>query len=177
MPNVINIFGGPGVGKTTLASEIFVILKKMGFECANIGEYAKDKTREKNLIALSNQIYIFAKQQYRMYLVAKEADYLICDSPLLLSAIYGKVKKKDPFYKLILQEFNKYDNLNIFINRSDNIEYNPVGRNQSYEEALKVDAKVKKFLDKENIKYITYNIDDEFDDQLYEKILKNYGAT
>lgn len=172
MSKVINIFGGPGIGKTTLAAEIFVILKKMGLEAVNIGEYAKDKTWEKNHIALQNQLYIFGHQHYMMYLVNNKVDFMVCDSPLLLSALYSGLGSDDTLYKLIIEEFNKFDNvLNILLQRS--FDYSPIGRNQNLEEAIEVDEKMKKLLDDNNIEYIEYNVKEDTDDIIYEKIMKN----
>ena len=63
---VCNLFGPPGAGKSTLAAYVFAKLKMMGVNCELVTEFAKDKVWEKNNEALSNQIYIFAKQYYRM---------------------------------------------------------------------------------------------------------------
>ena len=63
---VCNLAGSPGSGKSTLAAYVFAKLKMMGINCELVTEFAKDKVWEKNNEALSNQIYIFAKQYYRM---------------------------------------------------------------------------------------------------------------
>jgi adenylate kinase family enzyme len=41
MSKVINLFGGPGCGKSTLAARIFSILKLKDISCELINEYAK----------------------------------------------------------------------------------------------------------------------------------------
>ena len=46
---VINLFGGPGCGKSTIAAELFAILKKQGYEVELVTEYAKDKVWEESL--------------------------------------------------------------------------------------------------------------------------------
>ena len=38
---VINLFGGPGVGKSTLCASVFAKLKIMGIDCEMATEYAK----------------------------------------------------------------------------------------------------------------------------------------
>ena len=45
---VINLFGGPGVGKSTAAATIFSKLKTLGFNVEIIHESAKDIYFEKN---------------------------------------------------------------------------------------------------------------------------------
>ena len=58
---IINLFGGPGCGKSTTASGIFYELKKRGYECELSPEFAKDKVWEDSLRTLDDQIYIFGK--------------------------------------------------------------------------------------------------------------------
>ena len=39
----VNLFGAPGVGKSTGAAYLFSKLKMLGVDCEYIGEFAKDK--------------------------------------------------------------------------------------------------------------------------------------
>ena len=66
LPLVINLFGGPGCGKSTQAAYIFSRLKMLGLNCELVTEFAKDKTWEHNSKALSCQPYVFGKQSYRL---------------------------------------------------------------------------------------------------------------
>ena len=63
---VINLYGGPCCGKSTVSAGLFYELKCLGVECELTGEYAKDKTWEHNITALGCQEYVFGKQSYRM---------------------------------------------------------------------------------------------------------------
>jgi hypothetical protein len=134
-----------------------VILKKKGINCEYITEYAKDKTWENSSTTLSNQIYIFGKQHHKMFIVKDKVDVMICDSPLLFSIIYdnNKTKKGDHFYEFILEEFNKFNNLNFYIERTT--QYNPTGRNQTENQALIVDESIKSLLIYNNIDFHIYN--------------------
>lgn len=123
----VNFFSGPGAGKSTLAAYVFAKLKMMGVNCELVTEFAKDKVWEKNNEALSNQIYIFAKQYYRITRCAEKVDVVITDSPLFLSPFYNKDPDIDePLKQLVFNITAKYDNLNYFIHRVK--KYNPVGR-------------------------------------------------
>ena len=151
---VVNLLGGPGIGKSTLAAEIFVYLKKSGVECEYITEYAKDKTWEDSQKTLSNQIYVFGKQHHKMFRVNDKVEVMICDSPLLISIVYGDVQNEDNFYKLIIDEFNKFNNINFYLKR-DTV-YDPIGRNQTEEEAKKIDNKIEDILNENNIDFSIY---------------------
>lgn len=50
---VVNLFAGPGAGKSTGAAYIFAMLKMHGIDCELVTEFAKDKTWEHNSKALS----------------------------------------------------------------------------------------------------------------------------
>ena len=99
-PVVINLTGAPGAGKSTGAAKLFYELKTLGINCELVSEFAKDKTWEHNMEALSNQVYVFGKQFYRISRCANQVDVIITDSPLLLSVIYNH----DP---ILGETFNK----------------------------------------------------------------------
>lgn len=157
-PLIINMFGGPGVGKTTLMVATFAYLKIKKFNCEMSSEFAKELSWEERKIALSNSIYIFGEQQYRLYRLKDKVDIIVTDCPLLLSYCYNEIYKFSSNKYLgsaILEEFNNYDNLNFFINRVN--KYRKEGRNEDYELALKIDNKLKNILNDNKIKYV--NID------------------
>lgn len=149
---VVNIIGGPGVGKSIITSDIFSALKKQFVSCDISHEYIKSKLREKALKAVESQIYIFGKQQFQLFSLKDEVDVIITDSPLLFCAIYDKTKC--PLLRnLIVKEFNKYDNLNYLLHRDDSVPYEQEGRYQNNEGAKKVDIQMVEFLKIENIPY------------------------
>ena len=64
---VINLFGGPCCGKSTVSAGLYYELKCMGVECELTGEYAKDKTWDDHQSVLKNQPYVFGKQLHRIW--------------------------------------------------------------------------------------------------------------
>ena len=141
----VSLFGPPGSGKSTLAAYVFAKLKMMGVNCELVSEFAKDKVWEKNNAALSNQIYIFAKQYYRMSRCTGQVDVIVTDSPLFLSPFYNKDPEIDePLKKLVRTVSDRYDNLNYFLKRVK--KYNPVGRLQTEAESDQYGIKIKEML-------------------------------
>lgn len=152
-PIVVNLFAGPGAGKSTAAAYIFSQLKMKGINCELITEFAKDKTWEKNYSALRCQEYVFGKQSYKMDRCRDQVDVIITDSPLPLGIFYNQNPVLGRHYEsLVMDVFNTYDNLNFFINRKK--PYNPVGRNQTEEEAKEIDERIKIFCQKHDISYL-----------------------
>jgi hypothetical protein len=141
----LNFYGGPCTGKSSTASIVYGNLKrKLHINCELITEYAKKKVWEGNVGCLENQLYITANQQYDMWTVAKHVDLLITDSPLLLGSIYSP--NDDLLRQIILREYDKFDNIDIFLNRNENAKYQSNGRIQNKDEAIQKDIEIKDLL-------------------------------
>ena len=117
-PIIVNLFGGPGSGKSTGAAFVFANLKMHGVNCELVTEFAKDKTWEHNMMALNNQAYVFGKQFYRISRCEDQVDVIVTDSPIALSTIYNTNEKLgDTFNKMVIDVFNSYSNLNYLLLR------------------------------------------------------------
>lgn len=135
----INFYAGPGAGKSTVAASVFAEFKKKHINCELITEFAKRKVWEGNTECLNNQLYITAKQQYLMWTVSKHVDLIITDSPLLLGCIYDN---DELLSQIIVREYNKYNNIDIFLHRNTEFAYQSNGRMQSLEEAIEKDNQI-----------------------------------
>ena len=155
---IINLFGGPGSGKSTTAAFIFSQLKINNISCQYINEYAKDCVYEgRNTVIQNDQLYILAKQNHKLKMLelSNQAQYAIVDSPLLLSSIYGgiynSITKK--FNDYVIELFNSYDNINFFIERNETY-FETNGRIQkNIQQAKDIDNLIKNFLIKNGIKF------------------------
>lgn len=156
MAIVVNLFAGPGVGKSTTAARVFAELKLRGVNCEMALEFAKDKVWEESFRTMDDQIYIFGKQFHRIWRLKDKVDVIICDSPLPISIVYDKENSLS-FHTLIMEQFEKFQNINFLLERGG--EYQTEGRVQTEEEAKEVDKVVKGVLDKYKIKYETLPID------------------
>lgn len=149
---VVNLFAGSGAGKSTGAAYVFSQLKMMGINCELVTEFAKDKTWEKSTKVFENQAYIFGKQYFKMSRLHNEVDIIVTDSPLLLSIVYNNSPVlTENFNNMVLDVYNFYNNLNFYILRQK--EYNPKGRWQDKDEAIKIDEIVKDTLNNYNIEF------------------------
>jgi adenylate kinase family enzyme len=157
-PIVVNLTGAPGAGKSTGAAKIFSDLKQMGINCELVAEFAKDKTWEHNMKALSCQEYVFGKQSYRLARCRDDVDVIVTDSPLPLGLIYNTNPALDEnFTNVVMNVFNTYENINFFINRVK--PYNPKGRNQTAEESDQLSSAIKDLYNRLNIEYTEINGD------------------
>lgn len=151
-PIIVNLFAGPGAGKSTAAAGIFFELKTAGVNCELVREYAKDKTWERNQMVFTAQEYIFGKQNYRQKVLEGQVDVIVTDSPILLSALYNRDEiLGEDFNKLCCKVFHEQHNMNYFIKRVK--PYNPAGRHQDEAGAKVVDEEAKTMLDKYGIQY------------------------
>lgn len=90
MTIIVNLFGAPSSGKSTTRAGIFHELKLLQVNCEEVYEYAKNLTWEQRFRTLECQPYVFGKQLYRIETLMDQVDVIITDSPVLLSAFYGR---------------------------------------------------------------------------------------
>lgn len=143
--HVINFFGGPGIGKSTTAAELFVQMKRERMNVELVTEYAKDMVWEERSSIFEDQIYIFAKQNRRLKRLVGKVEFIITDSPLLLGCVYNSDRD---LKNLVVNTFDEYNNINFFLQRNvDN--YTEVGRNETLLEAIEKDNQLKAMLKEE----------------------------
>jgi hypothetical protein len=144
---IVNLYGGPGTGKSSGAAYIFSKLKMAGIDAEYVTEFAKDKVWENNTEAFKCQFYISGKQSFRISRCFGKVDVIITDSPIVLGKIYADLIGRPQLGLACLEEADQYpagSTLEIFLNRVK--PYNTNGRNQTEEEAKKIDETVKKLL-------------------------------
>lgn len=151
MTKVINIFGAPGAGKSTLAFGLMYNLKLNGYNAEMSHEYVKEQLYAGNPYPFHDQLYTYAKQNKKLRQLNNKVDFVITDSPSVQCVAY--VETEPAIYKqMALDYFNQYDNLNIYLERTH--EYQPSGRNQTEEQAKIVGDNIKKMLDDLQLEYV-----------------------
>lgn len=177
LPIVINGYGGPGAGKSTACLEITAALKKEGYNAEYVQEYAKELVYEKDMEMLDgspeHQYEILKEQTRRMDRLYDQVDFIVTDSPVMLNIIYNK--QLTPEYESLVNELQgEYINYSFFMER-DASNFEEEGRIHNLTESIEKDNEIKDMLQKNEIKYKTYNhenvneiVNDAID--FYEKI-------
>jgi len=160
---IIQLFAGPGAGKSALAYKLAGEMKARGINCELVTEVAKDVTWEKNFHQLSNQFFIVAKQFDRIRRLEDKVDYIITDAGLLQNIPYFK----DERYKVELSEImcklhRSYKTINFFVHRLEGFDAN--GRKEDLEESVKIDEDTMKILKSEKVLFKDITPDTSVDD-------------
>jgi hypothetical protein len=155
---VINLFGAPGVGKSTIAAGLFYFMKMAGCSVEHVTEYAKYLvlTNRTNQLA-DEQLYLLAKQHHKQHILRGAYEWAITDSPLLLCAYYAPKSCTPPeFYKTVQAYQQQFDNYNFFLTRGlekEDTAFEEQGRLQNREEAFVIQQEQMAFLTQMGIPY------------------------
>ena len=148
---IVNLFAGPGTGKSTTAAEIYVLLKKAGVNVELVREFAKDLVWE-GTIHEYLQESIAKGQKKREDVLLGKVDVIVTDSPYIQGALYSEIGEAKRIYGDSIKR-EKYGrdlhNVNIFLERTKKFETE--GREQSEEEAKELDIEIKEFLEENTI--------------------------
>lgn len=148
---IVQLFGGPGAGKSTMAAMLFSSLKLLGHDTELVTEFAKKLTWHDRFNSLACQPYVFGKQLHEIELLLGQVEFIVTDSPILLSCIYTTDKYPASFQQFIIEHFKTLPNINYYLERVK--KYNPNGRNQTEAESDEIGLKILDLLDKNGISY------------------------
>lgn len=166
---VINLWGGPGSGKSTTAAGLFSIMKLNKKRVELVTEFAKDLTYEKNFITLSNQLKVTGEQDHRLRRLEDHVEYVITDSPLPTGLMYATgVYKAEWFTNCVIGAFNSYNNINFFIHRVK--PYVNLGRTQTEDESNEISQFLLKFLTDQQLEYQMINGDEYAANTIYSRL-------
>lgn len=161
-------------GKSTTALGVGYQLKLLGYKVENITEWIKEEIFAENYKVTKDQIYIFAKQRRKQFILQdKQLDFVVTDCPLPLSSFYGhKYGTTNPMLDdLIYSEFNKFSNLNFFLKRT--VPFETLGRIETEEQSDQDSINMKKLLTDKGVDII--DIDQSEKTVQILEILKNLG--
>lgn len=158
---LIQIFGPPASGKSTLAAEVHTELKKKGINSILVNEVSTDYIAEYGVPnSPSDQMVIFYKQLNREKMFLESKDYIICDSSSILNYFYfrslfgNELTNKDiasinHIQKEILKHINTIDM--VFYVPPIETDTNDGIRFHQGDEIKKLGVLIKSYLELENI--------------------------
>ena len=175
MSKLINLFGGPGIGKSSIAAGVFYELKRKHISCNNPYEFPKRLAWDNNLPAIKDQLYVCANQHRGIAECYGKVDYIVVDSPVLFSLIYKTWYSKgypaefysEAFNQMVLDLHNNYDNINVMLERPE-ANHNDEERFQNLEDSIKIDSHCIKTLNENNIDYHIIKTDDNTVEKIIE---------
>ena len=181
MSKVINLFGGPGVGKSSIAPGLIHKLKKKHISCDAPYEFPKVLAWDNNKEAIKDQLYVLANQHRGIAKSYGKVDYIVVDSPIILSMVYKDYYNNpteypsclylEEFDNLILKMHNYYDNVNIVLVRSKDGEHNEKERYHNLNESIELDTTIVGTLNKYNINFIEVPVDENTIDVILKHII------
>jgi|TARA_B110000114_G_scaffold112785_1_gene118381 hypothetical protein len=166
---LINLFGGPGIGKSGIAAGITYKMKKKHISVNNPYEFPKRLAWDNNIPAISDQLYVFANQHRGIAESYGKVDYIVIDSPILFSTIYHRYYTNgypaqfygDSFHNMVIDLHKKYDSINILLERTGEQTHNEQERFQKLEQSIEIDRLCKSVLDTTKCFYYTVKVNDD----------------
>ena len=159
---IINVYGGPGVGKSTSAAYLFYLLKSQGESVELVSEYVKAWAWEGRKFSNYDEIYFLGKQVRHESMLFGKVKWIVTDAPVYMTAYYASIycnpklahgvgEAAQAFYQQAKDDGHQH--LHVMLSR--NKPYNPEGRYQTEEQALSVDKGVREMLSKFKVPILT----------------------
>ncbi len=155
----ICLYGGAGIGKSTLALWLTASMKEMGLNVEYIDEWIKQWAYEKRQIKGWDQYEVFSRQLHKEASKLQHGvDHVVTDSPLFMQIAYMN-RNKAPYADICTQACHLFEEhfpaLHILLLRGG-FEYRQDGRWENYEQAVEMDEYVKTIMDKNLTDYLEF---------------------
>lgn len=179
---VINMVGGSGLGKSTVAAATYAALKSQSESAELVREYVKEWAWQGKAVGPFGQSIIYGKQLDRESSLYGKVKFIVTDSPLILCPIYQyHYYGHDSIKYSVLKDLDTCKglgvvHLNFLLKR--NKSFDGQGRYESEKEAKLIDQKVAAFLCYHKVPYIDVDLV-ELEDQvkfIIEKAKAEYGS-
>lgn len=156
--HIVNLFGAPSAGKSTLAMLVAGFLKTRHpqFTVEFPFEFTKGVVYDESPKALNCQLYITGCQWWQIARCEGHADIVVCDSPILLAAVYGRLcsPPMPPEWDVICKRHHDhYPSTNFFVERDHDFESK--ARAHTEEESDEIATSIKNTLDTYGVKFRT----------------------
>jgi hypothetical protein len=141
-----------------MSALIFAELKMRHISTEYTPEYAKQLVWQEKFEDLNNQYHVSLTQYKMLKCIDGKVDYIITDSPLFLGLFYNRdfENNTSDIIKtecMILDKLKEFNNKYIFLERNETYPFETQGRVHNEQESKRIDAELKKLLEKHNIKF------------------------
>lgn len=158
----VNFYGGPCVGKSTLAALVYAELSRLGVRAELVQEFIKLWAYEGKRPDAYDQVYTFANQLWTEHRLARAGiKVIVTDSPILLQCVYTAELDRDIAQQLhtIATIFEGcHTSLNFFVQRR--VAFDSHGRFQDATAAREIDNRILAYLTTMRLPYLTVTPDD-----------------
>lgn len=177
---LINLISGPSAGKTTACALLFAKLKILGYRVEYVQEVAKGLVWAEDYETLDNQYWVTQQQFKALNSLQEKVDFIITDGCLLHGIYYNQTNKNnvsdlEKTEEYIWSCFDKFNNINIFLERGD-FPYEQAGRQQTEEESKEIDKYFLKMLKEKGLRFEKHMVNKKGNDycvsSMIEYILK-----
>jgi hypothetical protein len=150
---IVNLIGASNSRKTTTAAELFAKLKRMNKKVEFTQEFVKKFTWLFPGAAPDelDQSYVFGRELRQQKILLGKVDFIISDSPLILSAFYHELRSGETYMydyvsNVVKSIETKYNvkMINFFLGKTE--DHEAYGRWESKEEAFAIQDKLKEWL-------------------------------
>ena len=168
---VVNLFAAPGTGKTATSQILAGMLSIANYRVECIPEFAKFATFAKNQAALTDQIYMFAKQENRLHVLkGAQLDFVVMDGPLPIALLFQPDNYFKAYETLVMEVFGSFDNHNFFLEKNPELAYKQHGRNETEPESLMLQDKLKGLLTRHGVPFTTHRVTPELPAELFAEL-------
>jgi nicotinamide riboside kinase len=162
MTKIVNLYGGSGVGKSTIAALLFARMKILGADVELVREYVKLWAWGGRKVRPTDQIYLLGKQSSYESALYGRVGWVVTDSPVMLAGAYAEwhsgeegryvTEAAKAFYG-ISEGSHQTTYLNYFLARDNDFESK--GRYETEEEARAFDGFLTGYLARNIGPYVT----------------------
>ncbi len=161
---VINLFGAPGHGKSSVRSGLFWLMKSRHMSVEEVSEYAKYLVLTGRTWQLKEeQLYLFSKQHHKQLIIERSGyEYAATDSPLQLCAFYAPPGYYRGFGELVDEAHERFENINFFLSRDLDAQgagFEDRGRVHDRDASLRVETEMREYLARKRVPYVDIAVD------------------
>lgn len=146
----INLYAGPGFGKSVTAAMLYGNLKLRGIHTELVSEYAKELVYLDRLKGVS-QHEIMTEQLRRQGLLQGKAAVVVTDAPTPMSLVYAlrlgvPRDELEALYALQARGSQGWHNMDVLLHRDITKDYESEGREQTPEQSLAMHSAITDFV-------------------------------